>query len=70
MCVLCFGLSIGVCDCVVGYLVGAGHSVSVVAGAGDTNVCGGIVQLYWDNILGKCLDFSEQVHQSALKVRI
>ena len=55
---------------VVGYLVGAGHSVSVVAGAGDTNVCGGIVQLYWDNILGKCLDFSEQVHQSALKVRI
>ena len=55
---------------IVGYLVGAGHSVSVVAGAGDTNVCGGIVQLYWDNILGKCLDFSEQVHQSALKVRI
>ena len=28
------------------------------------HVGGGIVQLYWDNILGRCLDFSEQVRQS------
>ena len=49
---------------VVGYSVGAGHSVPVVVGARDTNICGGIVQLYWDNILGRCLDFSEQVRQS------
>lgn len=44
------------------------HSVPVAAGAGDTNICGGIVQLYWDNILGRCLDFNEQVRQTALKV--
>ena len=55
---------------VAGYSVGAGKSVPVAAGAGDTNICGGIVQLYWDNILGRCLDFSEHVRQSALKVRI
>ncbi|KAI9121027.1 hypothetical protein K1719_008060 [Acacia pycnantha] len=48
--------------------VGAGQSVPVAAGAGDTNICGGIVQLYWDNILGRCLDFNEQVRQSALKI--
>ncbi|KAK7316299.1 hypothetical protein VNO77_35233 [Canavalia gladiata] len=47
---------------------GAGQGVAVAAGAGDTNICGGIVQLYWDNILGRCLDFSEQVRQSALKI--
>ncbi|OMO73252.1 Zinc finger, PHD-type [Corchorus capsularis] len=50
----------------------AGHhpieGVSVAAGAGDTNICGGIVQLYWDNILGRCLDFNEEVRQSALKI--
>jgi len=57
-------------DNVAGYTVGAGQSVPVAAGAGDTNICGGIVQLYWDNILGRCLDFNEQVRQSALKVRI
>lgn len=49
--------------------VEGGHSVPVAAGAGDTNICGGIVQLYWDNILGRCLDFNEQVRQLALKVR-
>lgn len=48
--------------------VGAGQSVPVAAGAGDTNICGGIIQLYWDNILGRCLDFNEQVRQSALKI--
>ncbi|KAF9624141.1 hypothetical protein IFM89_008079 [Coptis chinensis] len=44
-----------------------GRSVPVAAGAGDTNICGGIVQLYWDGILGRCLDMNEQVRQSALK---
>ncbi|XP_057447706.1 sister chromatid cohesion protein SCC2 isoform X2 [Lotus japonicus] len=53
---------------VADYSVGAGQSVPVAAGAGDTNMCGGIVQLYWDNILGTCLDFSEPVRQSALKI--
>ncbi|KAF2299331.1 hypothetical protein GH714_031594 [Hevea brasiliensis] len=48
--------------------VEGGHSVPVAAGAGDTNICGGIVQLYWDNILGRCLDFNEQVRQTALKI--
>ncbi|KAE9612620.1 putative chromatin regulator PHD family [Lupinus albus] len=55
-------------DNVVDYSVGAGQSVPVAAGAGDTNICGGIVQLYWNNILGTCLDFYEQVRQSALKI--
>ncbi|KAF2313629.1 hypothetical protein GH714_012500 [Hevea brasiliensis] len=50
------------------YPVEGGHSVPVAAGAGDTNICGGIVQLFWDNILGRCLDFSEQVRQTALKI--
>ncbi|KAG8662383.1 hypothetical protein MANES_01G097400v8 [Manihot esculenta] len=45
-----------------------GQSVPVAAGAGDTNICGGIVQLYWDNILGRCLDSNEQVRQTALKI--
>jgi len=31
------------------------NSVPVAAGAGDANICGGIVQLYWDRILGRCL---------------
>ncbi|KAF7803063.1 sister chromatid cohesion protein SCC2 isoform X1 [Senna tora] len=55
-------------DNVANYSVGNGQSVPVAAGAGDTNICGGIVQLYWDNILGRCLDFNEQVRQSALKI--
>lgn len=45
-----------------------GHSVPVAAGAGDTNICGGIVQLYWDKLLGRCLDFDDQIRQTALKV--
>lgn len=45
------------------------QSVPVAAGAGDTNMCGGIVQLYWDKILERCLDQNEQVRQTALKVR-
>ncbi|CAN1848073.1 Sister chromatid cohesion protein SCC2 [Linum perenne] len=48
--------------------VGAGQRVPVAAGAGDTNICGGIVQLYWDHILGRCLDFNDQVRQTALKI--
>ncbi|KAL6013454.1 hypothetical protein ACLOJK_003952 [Asimina triloba] len=47
---------------------GAGHKVPVAAGAGDTNICGGIVQLYWNNILARCLDATDQVRQSALKI--
>ncbi|CAA6657408.1 unnamed protein product [Spirodela intermedia] len=30
------------------------NKVPVAAGAGDTNICGGIIQLYWDNILELC----------------
>lgn len=45
-----------------------GHSVPVAAGAGDTNICGGIIQLYWAKILERCLDVNEQVRQSALKI--
>ncbi|KAL9354735.1 hypothetical protein Peur_052705 [Populus x canadensis] len=43
------------------------NSVHVAAGAGDANICGGIVQLYWDRILGRCFDFHDQVRQTALK---
>ncbi|GFY86985.1 PHD finger family protein [Actinidia rufa] len=57
-------------DNVVNYPIDAGQSVPVAAGAGDTNICGGIIQLYWDNILGRCLDVNEHVRQSALKARI
>ncbi|XP_028051168.1 sister chromatid cohesion protein SCC2-like [Camellia sinensis] len=53
----------------VNYSVDGGHSVPVAAGAGDTNICGGIVQLYSDNILGRCLDVNEQVRQSAVKLK-
>ncbi|KAK9272285.1 hypothetical protein L1049_002656 [Liquidambar formosana] len=52
----------------VQYSVEGGHSVPVAAGAGDTNICGGIVQLYWEYILAKCLDVNEHVRQSALKI--
>ncbi|AES74937.2 putative chromatin regulator PHD family [Medicago truncatula] len=53
---------------VPGHSVRAGQSVPVAAGAGDTNICGGIIQLYWNNILGRCVDFNTQVRQSALKI--
>ncbi|KAJ4912098.1 PHD finger family protein [Raphanus sativus] len=45
-----------------------GHTVPVAAGAGDTNICGGIVQLYWDKILARCLDCDDQIRQIALKI--
>ncbi|XP_048494464.1 sister chromatid cohesion protein SCC2 isoform X2 [Beta vulgaris subsp. vulgaris] len=45
-----------------------GSAVPVAAGAGDTNICGGIVQLYWNHILERCLDTNEQIRQSALKI--
>lgn len=45
-----------------------GSAVPVAAGAGDTNICGGIVQLYWDHILERSLDTNEQVRQSSLKI--
>ncbi|RZC92976.1 hypothetical protein C5167_021515 [Papaver somniferum] len=46
----------------------AAQNVPVAAGAGDTNICGGIVQLYWDSILKVCLDMNKQVRQSAVKI--
>lgn len=54
----------------VAYSVEGGQSVPVAAGAGDTNICGGIVQLYWNSILGRCLDEIEPVRRSALKVNL
>ncbi|KAH6786485.1 PHD finger family protein [Perilla frutescens var. hirtella] len=45
-----------------------GTSVPVATGAGDTNICGGIVQLYWTGILGRSLDANKHVHQAALKI--
>ncbi|KAL8471705.1 hypothetical protein ACS0TY_029084 [Phlomoides rotata] len=45
-----------------------GVVVPVAAGAGDTNICGGIVQLYWSNILGRSLDANVHVRQAALKI--
>ncbi|XP_068654009.1 sister chromatid cohesion protein SCC2 isoform X2 [Aristolochia californica] len=42
--------------------------VPVAAGAGDTNICGGIIQLYWNNILERCLDVNDQVRQYAVKI--
>ncbi|WOH13630.1 hypothetical protein DCAR_0833140 [Daucus carota subsp. sativus] len=54
----------------VAYSVEGGQSVPVAAGAGDTNICGGIVQLYWESILGRCLDEVELVRRSALKVNL
>ncbi|KAK6913333.1 HEAT repeat associated with sister chromatid cohesion protein [Dillenia turbinata] len=53
---------------VVQYPTESGNSVPVAAGAGDTNICGGIIQLYWNSILSRCLDVNEQVRQSALKI--
>ncbi|KAL6498572.1 hypothetical protein OROHE_026513 [Orobanche hederae] len=44
------------------------HNVPVAAGAGDTNICGAIVQLYWVSILGRSLDVNEHVRQAALKI--
>ncbi|KAJ0980187.1 hypothetical protein J5N97_008442 [Dioscorea zingiberensis] len=44
------------------------NTVPVAAGAGDTNICGGIIQLYWNNILDRCLDVNDQVRQFGLKI--
>ncbi|PKA59771.1 hypothetical protein AXF42_Ash011895 [Apostasia shenzhenica] len=46
----------------------AKSSVPVAAGAGDTNICGGIVQLYWNVILERCLDTIDKIRESALKI--
>ncbi|MCO5609933.1 hypothetical protein L7F22_064168 [Adiantum nelumboides] len=43
-------------------------AVPVAAGAGDSNICGGIIQLHWDHILEQCLDMDDQVRQAAVKV--
>lgn len=50
------------------YSEGSRQCVPVAAGAGDTNICGGIIQLYWNNILERCVDVNDQVRQSALKI--
>ncbi|KFK23826.1 hypothetical protein AALP_AAs42412U000100, partial [Arabis alpina] len=42
--------------------------VPVAAGVGDNNICGGIVHVYWNTTLGRCLDFDDLVRQSALKI--
>ncbi|XP_047314760.1 sister chromatid cohesion protein SCC2 [Impatiens glandulifera] len=55
-------------DVIANSIDGSSHSVPVAAGAGDTNICGGIVQLYWDRILDRCLDTDEHVRQSSLKI--
>lgn len=55
-------------DNVVDCSRGSGSAVPVAAGAGDTNICGGIVQLYWDHILERSLDRNEQIRQSGLKI--
>jgi cohesin loading factor subunit SCC2 len=36
------------------------NEVCVGAGAGDTNITGGIIQLYWSSILERCLDTNDQ----------
>lgn len=48
--------------------INGGSEVPVAAGAGDTNICGGIIQLYWSSILERCLDTNDHVRQCALKV--
>uniref|UniRef100_A0A0D9WUQ6 Sister chromatid cohesion protein n=1 Tax=Leersia perrieri TaxID=77586 RepID=A0A0D9WUQ6_9ORYZ len=52
----------------VPYATNGGTEVPVAAGAGDTNICGGIIQLYWNSILERCLDINDQVRQTALKI--
>ncbi|XP_078180180.1 PHD finger family protein isoform X2 [Carex rostrata] len=48
---------------------GTGSSpVPVAAGAGDTNICGGIIQLYWNSVLARCIDSVDLVRQTALKI--
>ena len=39
-------------DNVKNYSVEGAHIVPIAASARDTNICGVIVQLYWDKILG------------------
>ena len=34
------------------------NAVPVAAGAGDSNICGGIIQLHWDLILERCMSGS------------
>ncbi|XP_051216494.1 sister chromatid cohesion protein SCC2 isoform X1 [Lolium perenne] len=52
----------------VPYATNGGSEVPVAAGAGDTNICGGIIQLYWNSILERSLDTNDQVRQAALKI--
>uniref|UniRef100_A0A453BQD5 Sister chromatid cohesion protein n=1 Tax=Aegilops tauschii subsp. strangulata TaxID=200361 RepID=A0A453BQD5_AEGTS len=52
----------------VPYATNGGSEVPVAAGAGDTNICGGIIQLYWNSILERSLDMNDQVRHAALKI--
>ncbi|CAM0905131.1 unnamed protein product [Alopecurus aequalis] len=52
----------------VPYATNGGSEVPVAAGAGDTNICGGIIQLYWNSILERSLDTNDQVRHAALKI--
>ncbi|GBG74809.1 hypothetical protein CBR_g19320 [Chara braunii] len=38
------------------------------AGAGDNNICGGIIQLYWEEILDACINMNDDVRHSSLKI--
>ncbi|KAF6156831.1 hypothetical protein GIB67_017365, partial [Kingdonia uniflora] len=52
---------------VIQYPEEGGHSVPVAVGAGDTNICGGIIQLYWEGILGRCIDMNEEIVEVVLR---
>ncbi|KAF6165138.1 hypothetical protein GIB67_000722 [Kingdonia uniflora] len=56
---------------VIQYPEEGGHSApvaTVATSAGDTNICRGTIQLYWEGILERCMDMNEKVRQSALKI--
>jgi cohesin loading factor subunit SCC2 len=44
------------------------NAAPVAAGAGDSDICGGIIQLHWDLILERYSDVNEEVRQTGLKV--
>ncbi|GJP42691.1 hypothetical protein CLOM_g2230 [Closterium sp. NIES-68] len=47
---------------------GGSTIVPVAAGAGDTNVCSGVIQQHWEEILQCCMDMDPDVRQAALKL--
>ncbi|KAF6140350.1 hypothetical protein GIB67_011369 [Kingdonia uniflora] len=52
---------------VIQYPKEGGHSVHVASGAGDTNIYCGIIQLYWEGILGRCMDMNEEIVEVVLR---